>query len=54
MPNPVRSLLDSGPYFRSRFHDLCFAAFYIGMALLASSLLEAYGVWETVAEMLPR
>jgi hypothetical protein len=53
MQSPVRSLLDSGPYFRSRFHALCVAAFYIGMAMLAASLLEAYGVWEEVARMLP-
>ena len=33
---------------------IAFTLAYIGMALLASSLLEAYGLWETVARMLPK
>jgi hypothetical protein len=54
MAHPARNLLDRHPAFHSRFHDLCIAGFYIGMAMLASSLLEAYGVWQTIAEMLGR
>jgi hypothetical protein len=54
MAHSTRNLLDRNSPFHSRFHDLCIAGFYLGMAMLASSLLEAYGVWETVAEMLGR
>lgn len=54
MPNSSRDLLE--PYLSDlpRYHNLLVTLAYIGMALLASSLLEAYGLWETVARMLPK